>query len=102
MKKWFADAPAGNGEGETHEIRAVKRAENLPSRLRSDNKQGNRNNVNVRGLPDFPFDMHTGFEFLDAVAGANDYTIASFLGGFPKVGRLSSLSRFHDLDPNED
>ena len=81
MQKWFAGAPAGNGEGESDKFGSAKRAKNLPSGFRGNDEQGNRNHVNVRGFPHRSFDAHAGFEFSNSVAVANEYAIASFLGG---------------------
>jgi hypothetical protein len=47
MKKRLAGAPSSDGQGESHKIRVVKGAENLPTCFRCDDKQGNRNDVNI-------------------------------------------------------
>jgi hypothetical protein len=101
MKKRLAGAPTGYGQGESNKIRAVKGAKDLPSCLRRDDKQGDGNDVNIRGFPDFSFDANAGFEFFDPVTGANEDAIASFLGRGPRFGMLGLLSRFHDSESYE-
>jgi hypothetical protein len=78
MKKRLAGAPTGYGKGESHQIWTLKGAKNLASCLRGDDKQGDRNDVDVRGFPDLSLHADAGFEFFNPVAGANEYAIATF------------------------
>ena len=89
VEKRFAGAPAGNGEGESHDFGSAEGAQNLTSGLRGHNKQGNWNYVYIRGLPDGSFHADAGFKFFDPVAVADHYAIASFLGGCAEDQRSS-------------
>jgi hypothetical protein len=97
MKEGLASTPAGDGQSKSHEISAMEGAENLPSGLRGDDKQGNWNYVYIRGLPNCPFDTDAGLEFGNPAAGANEDAIANLLHGSP-FGWSPSLLRFHDLN----
>jgi hypothetical protein len=98
MEKRPASPPACKSESESHEIGAVKSAKNLATGLRRDDKQGNRDNISIRGFPDGSFDAHTGLKFFDPVAGVNEYAIANFVDGRIRAGALCLLPQFHRLD----
>src|SRR5271169_2954879 len=101
MEKRLPGAPARNGQGEAHEMGPMKGAQNLASSFRGNDKQGNRNYVYIGGLPHVSFHADAGFKFLDSVAMANHDAIASFPGGWRRIGSLTTLSGFHDSDSAE-
>src|SRR5580700_5676979 len=101
MKERLPGAPADNGHGEPHEVRSLKCAEDLASRLGCDNEQGDRNDVDIGGLPYFPLYANAGLELRDSVAVANHYGIAGFFRGNFTVGGFPDLLRFHISDSEE-
>jgi hypothetical protein len=101
MEKWLPGSPPHDCHGEANEIRALKGAQHLPSCFRRNDKEGNRDNIKIGGLPDGSFNADTGFKFFDPAASANDYAIAVFFLRSFLAGRFRSCSGFHDLDPKE-
>ena len=71
-------APSCNRQCESDQFASLKRAEDLPSCLRGDDKQRDGDDINVSGFPDCAFDADAGFEFLDSVAMPDQDSVASF------------------------
>ena len=62
VEKRLARAPSGNRQSESNQFAILKCAEDLPSRLRGDDKQRDGNDIDVGRLPDRALDSEAGFE----------------------------------------
>src|SRR5712664_999186 len=70
-------------ERETHETIAIERAQHFPARMRGDDEQRGRLNLQVRFSPNFALQVHATMKFIEAFAFANNNIRAHRLARAP-------------------
>ncbi len=78
VEERFAGTPSRNRQRKSNQPIAFKSPEDLPSRLRGDNKQRDGNDIDIGRLPNRSLDLEASLKFHDSVAGSDQNPILNF------------------------